>query len=128
MKIETEIIPYRGMELLTRKVNNIVWVALKPIVNAIGLDWMSQSVKVKNDIRFNYSVIPMVGADGKNREMLSLDAYQIPAFLYSINPNKVRKDLRETIISFQNETFKVINEYWNNKSTFQGKSIPHQIK
>jgi hypothetical protein len=33
--------------------------------------------------------------------------------LYSINPNKVRKDLRERIISFQNETFKVINEYWN---------------
>jgi hypothetical protein len=98
----------------------------------MGLDLNSQLIKIKNDDRYNYRVIPMVGADGKNREMMSLNAYQIPAFLYSINPNKVRKDLRERIITFQNETFKVINEYWNNgvvvnQKMFQGKSIVHTI-
>ena len=111
--IVTGITEFQGASLLSKKIGSIVWVALRPIINAMGLDLNSQLVKIKKDSRFNCRVIPMVGTDGKNRDMMSLDAYQIPAFLYSINPNKVRKDLRERIITFQAETFKAINDYWN---------------
>ncbi len=96
--VEMGVIPYREMELLTKKVNNIVWVALKPLVTAMGLDWRRQSQKIQNDERYRHMSIPYETKGGM-QDMLSLDAYQLPAFLYSINPNKVRKDLRERIIS-----------------------------
>jgi len=111
-----EFISVVGTELMTAMDDNsVVYVAMKPLINGMGLDLNSQFEKLKNDSRFNYGVIPMVGLDGKTREMGSLALDHLPAFLYSINPNKVRKDLRETIIAFQNETFAVINAYWRGK-------------
>ncbi len=112
MKTKTGIIPFRDTEIVTSKVNDVIYVALKPIVNAMGLDWRRQSQKIQDDQRYGHMSIPYETRGGK-QEMLSLEIYQLPAFLYSINPNKVREDLREKIIAFQNETFKVINEYWN---------------
>ncbi len=69
---------------------------------------------------------------GGTQVMISLSLYTLPAYLYSINPNKVRKDLRDRIIAFQSETFKVINEYWHkgyavNENKFDGKSIHHIV-
>ena len=128
---EIEVIPFNGVELLSKKIDNIIWVALKPIVEGMGLDWKRQSQKVQSDNRYVVINTPFE-TKGGIQEMLSLNAYHLPAFLYSINPNKVRKDLRDRIISFQNETFKVINEYWNKKTdfiskSFQGKSVIHTI-
>lgn len=131
VETQIEVIPFNGIELLSKKIDEIIWVALKPIVVGMGLDWNTQLNKAKNDTRYRVMPIPFE-TKGGIQEMLSLNAYHLPAFLYSINPNKVRIDLRDRIISFQNETFKVINEYWNKKSEitqnlFQGKSVAHTI-
>jgi len=117
--MQNGIIKYMGVKLLSAldEASGIVYVAMKPIIEGMGLDLNSQLVKMKQDSRFNYGVIPMVAEDGKSRKMGVLALDHLPAFLYSINPNKVRKDLRETIIAFQNETFTVINEYWKRKQT-----------
>ena len=129
--IEMGIIPYKGSEIVTTSINGVVYVAMKPFVDAMGLNWDTQNEKLKMDDRFNYTLKGIVAKDGKNREMMCLEVYQLPAFLYSINPNKVRKDLKNKIIAFQSETFKVINEYWNSKEvtmkTFKGKSLHHVI-
>jgi len=115
--MQTQLVNVLGADVITAidETTDIVYVAMKPLVDAMGLDWNSQREKAQNDERFNYRLIPMVGLDSKIREMGSLALDHLPAFLYSINPNKVRKDLRDTIIAFQYETFGVINAYWRNK-------------
>lgn len=116
--MKSGIVNLLGIELLTAKDENsgIVYVAMKPIISGMGIDWTRQSAKIREDQRYGHMYIPYQTAGG-TQEMLSLATDHLPAFLYSINPNKVRKDLRDNIIAFQNETFAAINAYWREKSS-----------
>ena len=123
--MQNGIIEFMGNKLLTvcDELSGVVYVAMKPLVIGMGLSWSRQKEKIATDTRYAHMYIPFK-TEGGTQEMLSLATNHLPAFLYSINPNKVRKDLRETIIAFQNETFGVINDYWNKK---QKKLQHHQI-
>jgi hypothetical protein len=122
-KIENGLIPFYGIEIPTAWVDGVAFVAMKPIVEAMGLSWASQTEKLKKDKRFDIETVGFLGKDQRTREMLSLTAEHLHGWLYSINPNKVREDLRETIITFQKETFKVINDYWNKGYAVNEKKI-----
>jgi hypothetical protein len=115
-KLQTALINFQNTTLITAQdADGKIFVALKPLISAMGVDVNSQYIKIKKDDRFNYRVIPMVGKDGLEREMGTLDLDHLPAFLYSINPNRVKEELRANIIAFQSETFAVINNYWRKK-------------
>jgi len=112
----TGIIQFREKLFSTAKdeKTGIIYIAMKPFVEAMGLSWKSQMVKIQNDIRYDLKEIPYF-TNGGTQEMLSLTIDHLPAYLYSINPNKVKNEIKENIFAFQNETFKVINSYWRNK-------------
>ena len=55
----------------------------------------------------------MVAEDGKQREMTCLPLRKLPGWLMSIYPNKVRPELRDGIIAYQNECDDVLWSYWN---------------
>lgn len=97
--------------------NGDVWVALRPIVNALGLDWGTQRKKLKNlkEKGIALKATPLKDVNGKTQEMLTINLYDLPVYLYSININKVRPELREKIKKFQVETTHAIREYWKNK-------------
>ena len=64
----------------------IKFVAMKPIVEGIGLDWKSQYAKItQNKDKFNYGDIAIVAADGKNRQMLCMPITKLNGWLFSIN-------------------------------------------
>ena len=113
-QISTQIISFYGSELVTLKVEDVVYTAVRPIVEAIGLDWSSQSVKLgKNRGKFNCCDIATVGKDGKIREMLCMPLKKLNGWLFSINPEKVRADLREKVIQYQEECFEALYNYWH---------------
>lgn len=98
-----EIVNFYGAQLIVINSDKIKWVALKPICEAIGIDWPRQYTKIQNDPRFNCCHITTVGADGKNREMMCLPLDQINGWLFNINSNRVKSDCRETLLIFQRE-------------------------
>jgi len=113
--MRTKLISVVGTDIITAmNEQGVVYIAMKPLIEGMGLDWGTQSRKLGKDSRYSHMTIPYQTQSGI-QEMVSLDADHLPAFLYSINPNKVRKDLRDKIIAFQNETFAVINSYWRGK-------------
>ena len=97
--------------------NGDVWVALKPVVNALGLDWATQWRKLKGLKEKGISIMetPLKTKNGEIQKMLTINLYDLPVYLYSININKVRPELREKIKKFQVETTHAIREYWKNK-------------
>lgn len=108
-------ISFNGSELITVKLNEIIYTAIRPIVEAMGLNWGSQSAKLKkNKEKFNCCDIATVGQDGKNRTMLCIPIRKLNGWLFSINPEKVRADIRETVIKYQEECFEVLYNYWHN--------------
>lgn len=113
-QISTQTLSFYGSDLITLKVEDVIYTAVRPLVEAIGLDWASQSVKLnKNKVKFNCCDIATVGADGKIRQMLCMPLKKLNGWLFSINPEKVRADLREKVIQYQEECFEALYNYWH---------------
>lgn len=112
-QISTQTIPFHGSELITLKVDDVIYTAVKPLVEAIGLDWGGQQQKLaKSGNKFNCRDISIVAKDGKLREMLCMPLKKLNGWLFSINPEKVRSDLKEKVIQYQEECFEALYNYW----------------
>ncbi|MCI6333527.1 MAG: phage antirepressor N-terminal domain-containing protein [Desulfovibrio piger] len=86
---------------------------MRPIVENMGLDWGSQSVKLNaNKERWTVAIIATVAQDGSEREMLCMPVRKLPSYLNSINPRKVRPELRERIELYQAESDDALWNYW----------------
>lgn len=86
-------------------------IVARRLVDNLGLDWGNQTRKLENPL-FNCCVNATVGADGKSREMLILPISRVSAYLFSINVNRVREDLREKLERYQIECADVLYSYW----------------
>ena len=113
--MKTAIVEFNGKGLITAKNENTgdVFVAMKPFVESMGLSWGEQLKKLNRNERYSVMTTPFE-TNGGVQEMLALNIKHLPAYLGSINTNKVREDLRPAIIAFQDECFIAINNYWNN--------------
>lgn len=92
--------------------DNEAYVAMKPIVANIGLDWHSQRQKLNERFASTAVEITSVAEDGKLRAMTCLPLKKLPAWLYSISPNKVAPELRDRIIRYQEECDDALWKYW----------------
>lgn len=110
-------IPFRKNVLRAVKVDDAVYVAMRPVCECIGIDWASQSVKLNNEIaKFSCCDIATTGSDGKTYIMLCIPLNKLNGWLFSINPNKVRPAIRDTLISYQEECFTALYEYFTTGS------------
>jgi len=112
--MNTQIIPvpsYEGMLVLTGK-DNEPFVAMKPVVENMGLAWQVQQRKISEKFKSTVTLMVTTGADGKNYEMTCLPLRKLAAWLYSININKVAPELRGKITRYQNECDDVLWNYW----------------
>lgn len=104
---------FLGQEITLIDNNGVAFVAMREVVEGIGLNWASQSVKLnQNCSKFNCCHIATVAEDGKNREMLCMPIKKLNGWLFSINPNKVRSDLKERLENYQEECFLALWDYW----------------
>ncbi|MWQ47677.1 phage antirepressor N-terminal domain-containing protein [Glaesserella parasuis] len=104
---------FLGKEVTLVDNNGIAYVAMREIVEGIGLDWKSQYKKLlDNSTKFNCGHITTVAQDGKNREMLCIPIKKLNGWLFSLNPNKVRADLKTRLENYQEECFLALWDYW----------------
>lgn len=111
--VNTSYVPFNGQQILTAVAAGVTYVAMRQIVENIGIDWTGQSVKLrKMKDKFNCRDISMVAADGKLRKLLCIPLKKLNGWLFSINPEKVRADIRDKLIQYQEECFTVLHDYW----------------
>lgn len=96
--------------------DNEPYVAMKPIVTNMGLAWESQRPKINEKFGSVAMIIMSTGGDGKQYDMLCLPLKKLPAWLYSINPSKVKPELRDKIIRYQEECDDALWDYWTKGS------------
>lgn len=109
-----EIIPvtFHGDTLALVNHEGEPFLPMKPVVENMGLDWKSQYNKLTAKFESVMVIITTTAGDGKQYEMLCLPLRKFPAWVYSINPNKVKPELREKIVSYQEECDDVLWKYW----------------
>ena len=130
--MQTAIIPFEDVKLITVRNENTgeVFVALRPIVEALGLNWASQSRKLKKleeEKGVALKAIPLK-TKGGIQEVITINLYHLPVFLYSMQQSRVKPELREKLKKFQIETTRVINDYWNKGAVINPRVEPKNLK
>jgi len=111
--VNTSYVPFNGQQIITAMAAGVAYVAMKPIVENLGMSWSTQQTKLMKQIsKFNCVHMNMVAADGKLRKLLCLLLKKLNGWLFSINPEKVRADIRDKLIQYQEECFTVLHDYW----------------
>lgn len=105
-------VPFHGDTVVLVGQDNEPYVAMKPVAMNMGLDWKSQHAKLTDRFASVMVEITTTGGDGKQYAMTCMPLKKLPAWLYSISPNKVAPELREKIIRYQEECDDALWNYW----------------
>lgn len=109
--ISTINVPFHGNNLYVVNFNGEPYVPMRPIVEGMGLAWQSQLEKLKK--RFSKGVTEIViPSKGGEQSMLCLALRKLAGWLHTISPNKVKPEIRDKVIKYQEECDDVLYEYW----------------
>lgn len=88
-------------------------VSVKKLCENIGLTGLSsQYEKIKKDESFESEII-LYDINGVIQEVLFIPINKIDGWLFSINPNKVKPEVKQKLIEYKKECFNVLNNYFN---------------
>ncbi|MFZ4547996.1 MAG: phage antirepressor N-terminal domain-containing protein [Bacteroidales bacterium] len=78
-------------------------VALKPICDALGIDYSTQVQRIKDDpiLGSTVGLSPTVGADEKQREMVTIPFKFVFGWLFRIDSRNVKEESRESVLKYQ---------------------------
>lgn len=109
--VSTINVPFHGNNLYVVNFNGEPYVPMKPIVEGMGLTWQSQFEKLKQ--RFSKGITEIViPSKGGEQSMLYLALRKLAGWLHTISPNKVKPEIRDKVIKYQEECDDVLYEYW----------------
>lgn len=112
-------VPFHNAELYIVEFEGQPYTPLRQIVQGMGLDWASQFTKIKQKFATCVVEITMqILGDDQSRSHTCIPVRKLPAWLYSVNPNKVKPEHRDTVIKYQEECDDVLWDYWT-----KGKAI-----
>lgn len=111
------------------RVNNVAIVAgndsqklvpIKPICDALGIDYSTQVKKIKEDedLQSTMGLSPIVAADGKDREMVCLPIEFVFGWLFTINPKNVKEDARESVRKYRMECYRALYSHFTEYAEF----------
>lgn len=105
-------------------------VPIKPICQALGIDDEAQRQKIVNDEILGSTALlsKAVGADGKEREMFCIPLMYAFGWLFTINPNNVSPDAKETVLRYKMECYKALYNHFTSQSMFLQQKQTEMIK
>lgn len=111
---ELSPVPFHGDTIFCVTIENQPYTPAKPIIINIGLDWQAQATKLRNNKERWGVVIIAIPSESGDQETTCIPVRKLPAFLASINPKKVKPELRERIELYQAECDDALWNYWMN--------------
>lgn len=118
-QISTQTISFNNQALITFEQNGTYYTAMKPICENIGLEWGSQYNRIKRDDVLSSVIFIMktTGNDGKDYQMICLPIEYLNGWLFGIDVNRCKPEIRETLIKYKKECYQALHDYW-----FKGKA------
>lgn len=112
---QVQNITFHGQTVPVFTQNQTHYAAMKPICENIGIDWEAQRQKIQRNQVLN-SVACMIKAtasDGKSYETTCLPIEYLNGWLFGIDVNRVKPEIRDNLLRYQRECFKVLNAHFN---------------
>ncbi len=95
-------------------------IAIKPICEALGVNYPTQLEKLKSD-EFLNSVISLrgtTGSDGKEYQMITIPYMYIFGWLFTINPKNVKEEAKETVLKYKMECYQALFNHFTRQNEF----------
>jgi len=89
-----------------------LWVSVRSVCEGIGVEWARQCQKLSADPKFSCVHMYTAGADGKSYETVCIPLNQLNGWLFSINANKVREDIRPKLLQYQQECMDALYKHF----------------
>lgn len=116
-------VPFHGHELTAIETAEAVMVPLKPICDKIGVDVENQRKKVRSRQMLFGSVMLTEPALKTARPILCLPVTRLAMWLASINPAKVKPELRSMLELYQREAADVLDRHFRNGEAIPARAI-----
>ena len=115
-QISTQTILFNNQSLITVEQNGNHYVAMKPICENIGIQWESQYNRIRRDDVLNsvIFIMNMTGSDSKNYQMICLPIEYLNGWLFGIDINRCKPEIRDTLIKYKKECYQALHDYWFN--------------
>ncbi len=112
--LQTLISKINGVDIVTVDRDGEIFVPIKPICDALGIDAKAQRTKLQDDEFFasTGAIITSVASDDKEREMYCIRLRDVYGWLATINPGKVAPEAREAVIRYRRECYDVLYEHF----------------
>jgi len=94
--------------------NHNVFVPVKPICQAIGIDHDAQRQRIKRHRKLSSVAVTVTatGTDGKSYEMLALPLQYVYGWLFSIDLSMVAESALPTVEKYQDECYEVLYRHF----------------
>lgn len=104
-----KFLEFNGKTIFFLSVDGTYWIALKPICEALGVDWKNQREKLLKDkiLAQLYSEQSMVAADGRLRKMISLPEFYMYGWLFQIQSDA------QGLLEYKWECYRILYDYFH---------------
>lgn len=110
---------FRGDELYGFENDDGIFVALKPIVESMGMDWNGQYQRVKRDpiLSEGMCIMHIPFGRGGAQEAACLKLELVNGWLFTIDTSRIKDDsVREKVIVYQRECYSVLARHFLGKN------------
>lgn len=108
-------IDFHGQTLLATIQDNVVYTALKPICENIGLSWNAQFERIKRDEVLAQGIrMIRTPTKGGFQEVVCLPLTLLNGWLFGVDTNRVKAQIKDKLITYKRECYQALFDYWNN--------------
>lgn len=108
-------IPFHDQTLLATLSEGMPYVAMRPICDNLGVNWAGQLQRIKRHPVLQSVMCTMhtTGRDSKEYKMLMLPIRFINGWLFGIDANRVKPEIKDRLVDYQKECFDVLFKHFS---------------
>lgn len=109
-----EKVDFFGDSIWAGREGDTVIVAVKPMVEALGLDWSSQLHRIKRDsVLSEGMVVTTIPSPGGPQDSVALPLNLIPGFLFGISDERITDpEVRARVLAYKRECYAVLYRHF----------------
>lgn len=126
----SNIIRVNNKDIIIVTIKSKKYVAIRPICEAIGVDYSSQLKKLKSDPILSSTVVlnTTVGADNNQREMQTILLKYVFGWLFRIDSRNVKEEIRKSVEKYQEECYDVLFDFFTKRTAILKEKTTYQLE
>lgn len=109
----------------------IVYVPIRPLCNYLGIAWTAQRQRILRDPVLSEELRPVIvtiTGTGQEVESLCLPLDFLNGWLFGINASRVKEEVRERLIRYQRECYRVLSEAFGTREHWREPDALGQVE